>query len=347
VVNKLKIGVLATVATLGFVAAVSLFYTMRFAGSISKSTEVVVSSQKSLCAWAPWWDYTKAIEDARRLNTLDSISPFIYILDENGAIIEKINPELFPTGVSETKIFPSIYNDFDGDRVSRILNSREKSQAHILDILDLVITNNYDGIEIDYEFLLSADKEVYSSFIKNLAEALHEKEKLLVVTLHGKTNKKGDWDSASAQDWHEISKWADEVRVMVYDYHWETSGPGPISPLPWFENVVKFAKSQIPGEKLTIGVGLYGYDWIEGNTKATPLALQEIDGLINKSGSIVQLDNESYSPFLRYVDETGNHTVWFENEQSVSQKKEILDKYEISQVCIWRLGGINKTIEVF
>jgi len=47
---------------------------------------------------------------------------------------------------------------------------------------------------------------------------------------------------------------------MAYDF--STTSPGPIGPLPWSEDAVKYAVTQIPASKVFLGIPGYGRDWI-------------------------------------------------------------------------------------
>jgi len=65
---------------------------------------------------------------------------------------------------------------------------------------------------------------------------------------------------SSAFDYAAIGKYADWVQIMTYDEHWSGGTPGPIASLPWVENVIKYAITVIPKEKILLGVAAYGYD---------------------------------------------------------------------------------------
>ena len=67
------------------------------------------------------------------------------------------------------------------------------------------------------------------------------------------------WGGAS--DYAALGAHADLVTVMAYEYHGSWSGPGPIAPYAWVEQVAAFAVSQIPPEKVLLGLAAYGFDW--------------------------------------------------------------------------------------
>ena len=85
---------------------------------------------------------------------------------------------------------------------------------------------------------------------------------MLSVAVFAKTTNAGTDPRNVAQDYAAIGRAADQVRLMAYDYHWASSAPGPVAPISWVRDVLRYAKTQIPASKIILGVPLYGYDWV-------------------------------------------------------------------------------------
>jgi len=68
--------------------------------------------------------------------------------------------------------------------------------------------------------------------------------KLLIVSVHAKTDSTGAWSGAAAHDYVGIGQAADVVRVMGYDFHWQGSSPGSIAPADWVDAVLAYAVSK-------------------------------------------------------------------------------------------------------
>lgn len=311
------------------------------------------SSSVSVCGWLPWWNYQRAEEEfLANKGLFSSISPFVFLLTEEGqvktmvdSLAEKIKAYKKD---AQLKVIPSIYNDLDGQRVSRILNSEKLRQQHIETLVGLIKTTGADGIEIDYEYLQREDKDAFTLFIKLLVREIHLERKLLLVTLHPKTSEPGSWHGAQAQDWPALAKEADFVRIMVYDFSWRTSGPGPIAPLGWMKEVIFFAKAQIPQEKIVVSLPFYGYDWVVDGGEAKELTFKQTEIVIQKNKGVVKFDPESRSPFLEYQDEQGRkHQVWFENKDSLLEKIEEIKKAGLAKICFWRLGDVPQSVYEF
>ncbi|MGH4022590.1 MAG: glycosyl hydrolase family 18 protein [Pseudonocardiaceae bacterium] len=146
-----------------------------------------------------------------------------------------------------------------------------------------------------------------------------------------------------AQDYGAIGRAADEVRVMLYDYHWDTSKGGALAPIAWIQSIMEFAATQVPPHKLILGLGTYGYDW--SGDRGESLTWQEIRDLALEHGSTIEWDAKQQAPWFTYRDDEGRkHSVWFENAQSLQVKATIVHRLGLGGIHYWRLGGNDPRI---
>ena len=116
-----------------------------------------------------------------------------------------------------------------------------------------------------------------------------------------------------------------------------------VAPLPNVRRVVEYALTEIPAEKLWLGVPLYGYDWplpfVQGRTKARSLSPQEAVALAVRYRVEIQYDQQSQAPWFRYTDEYGGeHEVWFEDARSIQAKLALIPEYGLDGVGYWNLN---------
>src|ERR1700710_2289235 len=227
-----------------FLGAVALLVTVpRMLGPAEKPASLAVAS-------LPFWNLSagQTVLAANR-GTFNEVSPWIYGITNNGQIV----PQAPPGRTAETAagmpqlrtlripLVPSIANRTNGlwayEPVANMLHDPAAMTRHINDIVALVQREGYDGIDIDYEDLPATDRQVFTTFVTRLADALHDKNKILTIAVFAKTHDAG-------QDYAAIGKAADEVRLMAYDYNWSGSAPGPVAPLPWVRDVLTYAKTQ-------------------------------------------------------------------------------------------------------
>src|SRR5450756_783307 len=76
-----------------------------------------------------------------------------------------------------------------------ILASPELRRRLIDNLVTLVEDKGYDGIDLDWEALKAADRDRFSSFVAELATALHAKRRFLSIAVAPKTSEPGQWDN--------------------------------------------------------------------------------------------------------------------------------------------------------
>ncbi|MEE8392505.1 MAG: glycosyl hydrolase family 18 protein [Anaerolineae bacterium] len=313
-----------------------------------------------VAAWMPTsWDSTRARAswEANRAH-IQELSPVWYQLDASGdgsintytgardvALVNEAHAQSPPV-----LVIPLINNSyastgFDTAPVSTMIHDPSRRATHVAALVDETLTYGYDGIDIDYESLNGHDdRDAFSLFIEELAAALHAHDKLLSIAVHPKTNEPGDWDGSRAQDWARIGAAVDRFRVMTYGYHWNTSEPGPIAPLWWMGDVMVYATSVVSPNRVYAGIHFYGHNWTDTSTGS--LTWEGAQALINTHGVASRWKTASTwrhavaEPWFTYTDDLGqSHEVWYANGSSVAARLELVQRYGLGGVAVWRLGG--------
>ncbi len=197
--------------------------------------------------------------------------------------------------------------------------------------------NGYDGVNIDFEFIPAEDSGYFTTFLQELKNRLGDNLELSVAVFARTAADK--WPTA--YNYRKIGEIADQVVIMSYDYHYKTSGAGAVAPLWWVEAVINYMRSNagIPASKLLIGMATYGYDWGSGVTTTT-VTKERLGQLSSRYRLSAFYDPGSSSPYYTYTD--GNqvkHQIWLENEQSLDQKLDLVQKYDIGGISFWRIGN--------
>jgi spore germination protein YaaH len=303
-----------------------------------------------------FWDQSRGF-DAIRANAdlFSEISPFWYTVDADGRVVpfttEAGAPYVDPSILSFLRgngilVIPTVANIlngvWNGALVSRVIASPTLAAANIANLVQLAVTEGYDGIDLDYENLGASDRPAFTDFVNRLADALHASGKLLTVNVYAKTSEPGTWGGPQAQDWWAIGQAADQVRIMTYEYHWATSGPGPISPITWVNDVLAFARSTMSADKVMQGVPLYGYDWV--GQSGVDIVWEQATALAKQYGATIAWDAASASPWFEYRAKGARHTVWFENGSSVDAKLQANAASGAAGVTLWRLGGQDPAV---
>jgi len=196
------------------------------------------------------------------------------------------------------RVFPSLLTG-SGWLNNRLLTDEATTARLVGGIAEYVVAEGYDGFDLDLEAVRPDDRAAYSAFVARLAAALHERGKLLHLAIPAKgAETRTGW--AAAYDYAALGQHADLITLMAYEYSGAFSGPGSVAPYDWVDRVLAFATSQIPAEKVLLGLAFYGHEWNTTSGGSRSLSYGQADALARHHGVPMALDPETRSATFRY-----------------------------------------------
>lgn len=319
-----------------------------------------VTTIKSQSIFIPYWALTPDMSDLEQYDKLlyfgvgvDSTG-----IDKNDAGYNKLEDFIKYAPASKDKYLVLRMTDSD---VNYSILEDVKTQAKIVrETMDIVKQYNFKGVVLDLElFSIFGDREKaqINDFVQQLYTATNSNSLKLSITLYGDTIfRMRPFDIST------IAKYSDEILVMAYDFHKAKGEPGPNFPLSGrskygydLELMVNDFIKYSDKSKITVVFGLYGYDWSVDEKKrplkpAKASSLNEIKkNFIEKcqwKDCIVKRDKISRETEVNYVIPSikddfaylDYHVVWFEDEESVQEKQDLLKSKGIESVGYWAYG---------
>jgi spore germination protein YaaH len=271
------------------------------------------------------------------LGRMDIVSPHWLNVDELGEVRSHIRlPDTAVNTLRTTRsiVLPSVMvtNRAAG---SAILNDPGLSATTIENLL--VAIAPWDGIALDFEGLDPADRPHLTRFIHDLGAALRTAGKIYAIALPAKTqDARTGW--SGAYDYRAIANAADLYLVMAYGYAVASSPPGSTAPMRWVAAAMNYAVSEIPRERLILGLPFYGYDWnLTQGPPARALRHDQVKDLIEATGATPALDGSGSRSF-RYESNGDSHEVWYEDAESLALKLNLVNRLRLGGAGVWRLG---------
>src|SRR5690606_10102289 len=128
-----------------------------------------------------------------------------------------------------------------------------------------------------------------------------------------------------AHDYAAHGTYSDFVVIMTYEWGYSGGPPMAVSPIGPVREVLEYALTEMPGNKILMGQNLYGYDWtlpfVPGGEYARAISPQQAIALARRMNAAIEYDYTAQAPFFRYIDEQGRtHEVWFEDARSIQAK---------------------------
>jgi spore germination protein YaaH len=278
---------------------------------------------------------------AANTSIIDEIATQTYTTDSFGNIsgLVPTNQITYANG-NGIKTYAMLQNNFDGNIAKSVLENQSNRQALQNNLLNSVKANGYKGVNVDLEGVFYYDRNYYTTFVQELYNLFTPQGYSVTLSVPAKTSDSSTNTWSGAYDYAALAQYCDQMIIMTYDEHYPGGTAGPIASIGWVENVVKYAVSVIPREKIMLGVAAYGYDWSSNSTKA-----YGINGMYNlaaANNATVMWDDLYKTPYFKYTDAAGvSHSVWFENNQSVGYKLDLVNSYNLNGIAIWRLGLEN------
>ena len=338
--------------------------------------------RRILSGWLPDYSLARNLPTVEgNLDLIRDISPFWYGLTGETTIKDKYAIGKYTTPIEQVIsrlkannliLLPTITDDNPKLVLANLLANPSSRTNIVQTIKALVLKYNYDGIDLDFETFYTQDgrsswatlKPNWIAFIKELSTALHDQGKLLSVTtppdFAPETKRAGN----SVFSWAEIGPLIDRLRIMAYDF--STTAPGPIGPLPWSEDAVKYAVTQMPASKVFLGIPGYGRDWItkvEGvcpkdfassvvvGAKAAVVMREALTLASSNNATPTYNSTHAESTFTykkTYVDPTNSasfctasRTVWYPDERSYTARTNLVGKYRLGGIAVWTFGMEN------
>ncbi|HWI64693.1 MAG TPA: glycosyl hydrolase family 18 protein, partial [Symbiobacteriaceae bacterium] len=227
---------------------------------------------------------------------------------------------------------------FDADVARKVLSTPSIRAAAIANLLTVAKERGLSGINIDIENVPPDQRPNYTAFIKELSEALKPVGLQLTLSIPAKTfdDTRSAWSGAF--DYKALGLYADRIIPMAYDENLPGYYPGPVASVGWVEKVAAFAVSQIPKEKVLLGIAAYGYDWKKGTTQGSGLSAPQAMNLAARYNAPLQWDATAQVPYFDYTKDGVARTVYFENAQSLGPKLDLVKRFDLAGIAIWRLG---------
>ena len=233
--------------------------------------------------------------------------------------------------------------NFNNNLITSVVNNPAYTENLIRNLLTVMGEKGYRGVDIDFEYILASDRDAFTEFVRSVADAMRANGYHTSVALAPKTSADQRGLLYEGKDYRALGEAADHVLLMTYEWGYTYSPPMAVAPINQVRRVVEYALTEIPAEKIDLGIPNYGYDWPlpyeRGVTKARTIGNVEAVRIAIAQGAAIQFDGLAQSPYFNYVDqETGvEHEVWFEDVRSMQAKFDLIKEFGLRGGGYWQI----------
>lgn len=291
-----------------------------------------------------FWQYKSNLKTLGNEKTegVDIVSPTWYELkNAKGEINSEFSYEYYTKAKQlGYKIWPIITNgidsaDYSAETTSTVMNSEYLREQLIKNIINIVKTNNLDGINIDFEAMKVSDRDLYTQFIRELAPLMKKEGAVLSVDMY----------FVNYIDRARIGEASDYVMLMGYDQRgaWSNEA-GSIAEVSWVEENINslINDSKIPSQKIILGVPFYTRLWTikQGESKPTTTVynMEECQEFLEENDLTPVWDEDAGQNYVETTKGSITYKLWLEDADSIKKRVESVNKYNLAGICGWRRG---------
>lgn len=233
---------------------------------------------------------------------------------------------------------------FNNNLITVVVNNMEIQQNLIDNLLEMVSQKGYEGVDIDFEYILAEDRVPFAEFVANVRTAVNALGYPVSVALAPKTSDDQPGLLYGGKDYGLLGAAADNVLLMTYEWGYTYGPPMAVAPINRVREVVDYAITRIPVDKINLGIPNYGYDWPlpyeRGVTEARTISNTEAVQIAIDNNVPIQFDEVAMSPFFTYERDGIAHEVWFEDVRSMREKFNLINEYELRGAGYWQIMNL-------
>ena len=275
-------------------------------------------------------------------------TPFTYGIGANGGLAA-LRDEGILAAAGQYSVLPWMHlstmteeGRFSSARAEALLGSVPRQETLLGQIKEILKEKGYGGLDVDFEYIRPELGAAYAAFVDRLRRELNPLGYSVLVALAPKTFARQRGLLYEAHDYAALGRAANGVLLMTYEWGYTAGPPMAVAPLDKVRQVVDYALTEIPAEKLFLGVPVYGYDWPlpfrEGVTRGESVSPQEALALARRHGAEIRYDETAQAPWFRYTAAGGReHEVWFEDARSSYAKFRLAAEKGLQGVGLWNL----------
>ncbi|WP_312701042.1 LysM peptidoglycan-binding domain-containing protein [Sedimentibacter sp.] len=284
----------------------------------------------------------------KTLPYLTYLTLFTYGITPEGNLIEIDDEELIRIardyGVAPLMLISTLTEEgtFSNELAHQVLSDPEVTNRLIDNVVNAMKEKGYAGLDIDFEYVLPEDRENFINFVRNMTNRLNEEGFTVLTALAPKTSADQPGLLYEAHDYPALGDASNKVLLMTYEWGY-TYGPAmAVAPVNRVREVLDYAVTEIPRDKIYMGIPNYGYDftlpYVQGVSRADSLSNVGAVELASQVGANIQYDEEAQSPYFIYFDDQGRqHEVWFEDARSILAKLDLFSEYGFEGVGYWNV----------
>lgn len=253
---------------------------------------------------------------------------------------------------------------FDKQQLHELFNDVQAQEVMNAALVRECREHGYAGIQLDLEHVLWTERDGLSALVKRTADVLHREHlQLQIATVpnapgHAGSQPYNRWMFEEWRGGYDLKALADSVDLiclMTYDQHSRYTAPGPVDGWEWTVENLDYALRDVPKEKLSLGIALYGYHWFAGdpglgkaeqhpNPTAESISFTNAEFLRANYNGKLQWDGDDHTPWFYFTRDDVRDWVFYTDKRAFMDRYDLAKQRGLQGVCSWVLGDEDPAI---
>lgn len=241
----------------------------------------------------------------------------------------------------------------DAETAYAILLDEECQNRYIENIIQIVRTKGYQGVNFAFQLIRETNQQLYQNFFNKISKILKADSYSMFLTVDPDICYGDDGISFETIDYSEFGDAADSITFMKFFWARNMDPPFPVSSVSALEIFLAYTDSYISPDRVNIAIPLIGYDWelpfYAGYSETTSLTLDKCIGLARDTNSVIRFDEVSQTPFFEYEVKSSygsdiRHIVWFIDARSMDALINLIPEYGLNGTAVWNVMFYNSQL---
>lgn len=242
--------------------------------------------------------------------------------------------------------------ELNPELVYEILLNDDKSDILVQNIMNIVISKGFKGVNVLISYINITNQNLYLRFLTKLSRILKENNYTFVATVNPNIEIESDIIHFEKLDYNSVNQLVDHIVFIHYVWGLNKHPPEPVSSIYSIRAFLDYVKQYMSNSNTSLGKPLIGYDWIlpyiPGKSVANAMTLASTLTLAHENNVVIEFDDASQTPYFRYstlnAGVTTNHIVWFIDARSINSLDDLIIEYDLAGSGIWNINSFDQQL---
>lgn len=284
----------------------------------------------------------------KTLPFLTYLTIFNHRVTIEGDIIEVEDSELIQMA-KEYGVAPMMFvSSFTEEGVSssevayNILKNPDAVQRLLDNLVRLLGSKGYYGVNLYIEYINLENIDRIAEYLRQIADILHSRGYRVLVTVTPNATIEGPVVKFEKIDYSKLSVSVDAILFTTYEWGMTYGFPSSLVPVNILRDLLNYAVTVVPPEKIFLGLIPIGYDWqlpyVPGVSGANAITSDGAVRIAADLGIPIQFNEPAQASYFYYFqNEQDLHIIWFKDARSFNTIVGLIPEYGLQGLSIWTI----------